>query len=103
MDGETQEGHDGPYGFGPVRTLTEYEKYAGILFSKRAIDKYTLDKNYPPNPYNFETEQEWKDSFCMMFKHCIDIGYSQATQAFCKWPAGRGQFLNVQSPHSPSC
>jgi hypothetical protein len=80
MDGETQEGHDGPYGFGPVRTLTEYEKYAGILFSKRAIDKYTLDKNYPPNPYNFETEQEWRDSFCMMFKHCIDIGYSQVPE-----------------------
>ena len=80
MDGEAQEGHDGPYGFGPVRTLTEYEKYAGILFSKRAIDKHTLDKNYPPNPYNFETEQEWKDSFCMMFKHCIDIGYSQVTE-----------------------
>ena len=35
MDGEKQEGHDGPYGFGPVRTLTDYEKYAGILFSKR--------------------------------------------------------------------
>ena len=80
MDGETQEGHDGPYGFGPVRTLTEYEKYAGILFSKRAIDKYTLDKNYPPNPYNFETEEEWRASFCMMFKHCIDIGYSQVPE-----------------------
>ena len=80
MDGETQEGHDGPYGFGPVRTLTEYEKYSGILFEKRAIDKHTLDKNYPPNPYNFETEEEWKGSFCMMFKHCIDIGYSQVTE-----------------------
>jgi hypothetical protein len=80
MDGEKQEGHDGPYGFGPVRTLTDYEKYSGILFEKRAIDKYTLDKNYPPNPYNFETEKEWKDSFCMMFKHCIDIGYSQVPE-----------------------
>ena len=80
MDGEKQEGHDGPYGFGSVRTLTEYEKYSGILFEKRAIDKHTLDKNYPPNPYDFETEQEWKDSFCMMFKHCIDIGYSQVTE-----------------------
>ena len=80
MDGETQEGHEGQYGFGTVRTLKDYEKYSGLLFEKRAIDKYTLDKNYPPNPYNFETEQEWKDSFCMMFKHCIDIGYSQVTE-----------------------
>ena len=80
MDGEKQEGHDGPYGFGTVRTLKDYEKYSGLLFEKRAIDKYTLDKNYPPNPYNFETEQEWKDSFCMVFKHCIDIGYSQVPE-----------------------
>jgi hypothetical protein len=80
MDGEKQEGHDGPFGFGPIRTLTDYEKYSGLLFEKRAIDKYTLDKNYPPNPYNFETEQEWKDSFCMMFKHCIDIGYDQVPE-----------------------
>lgn len=80
MDGEVQEGHDGPFGFGPVRTLTEYEKYSGLLFEKRAIDKHTLEKNYPPNPYNFETEQEWKDSFCMVFKHCIDVGYSSVPE-----------------------
>ena len=80
MDGEKQEGHDGPFGFGPVRTLRDYEKYSGLLFEKRAIDKYTLEKNYPPNPYNFETEQEWKDSFCMVFKHCIDIGYDQVPE-----------------------
>jgi glycosyltransferase involved in cell wall biosynthesis len=81
MDGEKYNPEEfGEFGFGPVRTLRDYEKYAGILFEKRAIDKYTLEKNYPPNPYNFETEQEWKDSFCMMFKHCIDIGYSQVPE-----------------------
>ena len=80
MDGLTQEGHDGPFGFGLVRTLRDYEKYAGLLFEKRAVQQYTLDKNYPPNPYNFETEEEWKDSFATIFKHCIDIGYSQVPE-----------------------
>jgi glycosyltransferase involved in cell wall biosynthesis len=81
MDGETYNPEEfGIYGFGSVRSLRDYEKYAGILFEKRAVDKYTLDKNYPPNPYNFKTEQEWKDSFCMMFKHCIDIGYDQVPE-----------------------
>jgi hypothetical protein len=80
MDGETQEGHDGPFGFGPVRTLREYEKYAGILFEKRAVQKYTLDKNYPPNPYSYDTEEEWKNDFAKVFKHCIDIGYSQVPE-----------------------
>jgi hypothetical protein len=80
MDGEKQEGHDGPYGFGPERTLREYEKYAGILFEKRAIQQYTLDKNYAPNPYDYATEEDWKNDFAVVFKHCIDIGYAQVPE-----------------------
>jgi len=80
MDGETQEGHDGPFGFGIVRTLRDYEKYAGILFEKRAVQQHTLDKNYPPNPYNFESEEEWKKSFSTVFKHCIDVSYTQVPE-----------------------
>jgi hypothetical protein len=80
MDGETQEGHDGPYGFGTVRTLRDYEKYSGLLFERRAIDKHCLDKQYPPSPYNFETEEEWKDSFATIYKHCIDVGYTSVPE-----------------------
>jgi hypothetical protein len=80
MDGETQEGHDGPFGFGKVRTLKDYEKYAGILFEKRAVQKYTLDKNYPPNPYNYKTEEDWKNDFAKVFKHCIDVGYDKVPE-----------------------
>jgi hypothetical protein len=80
MDGETQEGHDGPYGFGSVRTLTDYEIYSGLKFSKRAVQQYVLDKHYPPNPTIFNTEEEWLDSFATIFKHCIDISYSQVPE-----------------------
>jgi hypothetical protein len=80
MDGEKQEGHDGLYGFGPVRTLRDYEKYSGLLFEKRAIQKYTQDKNYPPNPYDYKNEEEWKKDFMSIYKHCIDIGYSQVQE-----------------------
>jgi hypothetical protein len=80
MDGEKQEGHDGPYGFGTIRSLRDYEKYSGILFEKRAIQQYTIDKKYPPNPYNYKNEEEWKEDFATVFKHCIDIGYSQVTE-----------------------
>jgi glycosyltransferase involved in cell wall biosynthesis len=75
MDGEKQEGHDGPYGFGNVRTLRDYEKYAGLLFEKRAVQQYTLEKKYPPNPV-LDSEEEWLASFSRVFKHCIDVGYS---------------------------
>jgi hypothetical protein len=73
MDGIMQEGHDDIYGFGKERTLKDYEKYAGLLFSKRAVQQYTINKQYPPNPYNHETEDEWINSFSTVFKHCIDL------------------------------
>jgi len=83
MDGEEQQGHDGPYGFGPIRTLRQYEEYAGLLFEKRAVQQETLDKFYPPNPgINMfgGNEEEWKKSFAQIFKHCIDVNYNQVTE-----------------------
>jgi hypothetical protein len=80
MDGEIQEGHEGPYGFGSVRTLKEYEIYAGLKFSRRAVQQYTLDKHYPPNPTIYETEEVWENSFASIFKHCIDVSFSQVPE-----------------------
>jgi hypothetical protein len=70
----------GKYGFGRERTLRDYEKYSGLLFSKRAVQKYTLDKNYPPNPYPYQNDTEWINSFTVVFKHCIDVAYSQVPE-----------------------
>ena len=79
MDNEEPMDH-GNYGFGNVRTLKDYEKYSGLLFSKRAIQQETIDKKYPPNTYNYSSEEEWMNSFSSIFKHCIDIGYSQVPE-----------------------
>jgi hypothetical protein len=81
MDGEKYNPDEfGIYGFGTERTLKDYEKYSGLLFEKRAVQQYTLDKNYPPNPYTFDNEEDWKNSFAQIFKHCIDVGYSQVPE-----------------------
>jgi hypothetical protein len=77
MDGENVELDFGKYGFGTERTLREYEIYSGLLFSRRAVQQYTLDKNYPPNPVIYETEEDWLSSFATIFKHCIDLSFSQ--------------------------
>jgi hypothetical protein len=77
MDGEKVELDFGKYGFGTERTLRDYEIYSGLLFSKRAVQQHTLDKNYPPNPTIYETEEEWLSSFATIFKHCIDLSFSQ--------------------------
>jgi hypothetical protein len=79
MDNEEPMDH-GIFGFGPERTLRDYEKYSGLLFSKRAIQQETIDKKYPPNTYNYSSEEEWMESFASIFKHCIDIGYTQVPE-----------------------
>jgi glycosyltransferase involved in cell wall biosynthesis len=80
IDGEVFEGEIGKYGFGTERTVRDYEKYSGVLFSKRAVQQYTIDKKYPPNPYDFESEEEWVESFSTIFKHCIDVSFSSVPE-----------------------
>lgn len=76
MDGEVYNPEEfGQYGFGPERTLQDYEKYSGIRFRDRKIQKHTLDHKYPPNP-EFESEDEYDKSFLNFFKHCIDVSYT---------------------------
>ena len=79
VDGEK---YDGDYSewFGTERTIRDYEKYAGLIFETRGIQQETIDKKYPPNTYDFETEEEWKNSFSTIFKHCIDINYASVPE-----------------------
>jgi hypothetical protein len=80
VDGVEQEGHDGLYGFGPVRTLRDYEKYAGIHFAKRAVQQWTIDKKNPPVKEEYKTEEEWENSFSIIFRHCIDVQYDSVPE-----------------------
>ena len=68
------------YGFGTERTLKDYEIYSGLRFSTRAVQQHTIDKNYPPNPTIFQSEEEWVASFASIFKHCIDVGYDSVQE-----------------------
>jgi hypothetical protein len=79
MEKNTENIDFGTYGFGKERTLQDYERYAGISFKRRAVQKFTLDKNYPPNP-SYENEEDYEKSFLKIFKHCIDIQYSQVPE-----------------------
>lgn len=80
MDGEKKDIDFGPYDFGTQRTVKEYEKYSGLCFKKRAVQRYTVDNNLAPNPYPYKTEEEWQKSFLKIFKHCIDIRYDQVQE-----------------------
>jgi glycosyltransferase involved in cell wall biosynthesis len=79
MDGEVKDIDFGIYDFGKERTLEDYERYAGISFKKRAVQKYTIDNNLAPNPPLYGEELE--ESFLKIFKHCIDIGYDKIPES----------------------
>lgn len=79
MDGEKRDIEFGIYGFGTIRTLKDYERYAGISFNKRSVQKHTMENKYPPNP-TFESEEDYQNSFLKIFKHCIDISYNQVPE-----------------------
>jgi Glycosyltransferase (GlcNAc) len=69
MDGEDPNQIDfGKYGWGKVRSLHDYEEYAGISFEFRGVQQETLERspNYhlPPNTdyHKCNTPEEWKES-----------------------------------------
>jgi hypothetical protein len=79
IDGEKYEG-ELKYGFGNERTIKDYEKYTGLNFERRSVQQYTLDKHYPPNPYDFKNDTEWENSFLRIFKHCINVPLNKLTE-----------------------
>jgi len=69
----------GIYNLGKVRSLEEYEKFSGLRFSDRGVQQYTLDNKFAPNPI-IEDPIEYEASLAKVFKHCIDIQYSQVPE-----------------------
>lgn len=78
MDGEIRDIDFGIYGFGKERTLEDYERYAGLSFKKRAVQRFTLDNNLAPNPPLYG--EEFEKSFLSIYKHCIDISYNSVPE-----------------------
>jgi len=60
------------YDLGTVRTLRDYEKYAGVHFKRKAVQKYTVDNKFPPNPY-IEDDAQWEQSFMKSFYYLVTI------------------------------
>jgi hypothetical protein len=81
MDGEKRDIDFGKYGFGTARTLRDYEKYSGLSFGKRAIQKRVVDHKPPPDPDTTNlSDEEFDSKLLKIFKHCIDIQYDQVPE-----------------------
>jgi hypothetical protein len=73
MDGLSKDIDFGIYDFGPKRTLADYERYAGISFTRRTAHKYTREHGVPPNP---EADGDFEDASSALestFNHRIDL------------------------------
>ncbi len=81
MDGEINDIDFGIYGLGTVRTLKDYEKYAGISFKHRAIQKFTAC-HLPPlvDLQKHPSDEEFEQSLLNIFVCCIDINQSQVPE-----------------------
>jgi hypothetical protein len=60
------------YDLGTVRTLRDYEKYAGFNFKNKAVQTYTLENNYPPNPL-IKDDELWELSFAKSFYYLVTV------------------------------
>lgn len=63
----------GKYGLGKERTIVDWERYAGIRFSDRAVQEWTSRNKLAPNP----PVEDYENSFYPLFKHIIDVHKSQ--------------------------
>ena len=72
MDGCKRDIDFGKYGFGTERSLADYEQYAGLCFSKRAITTESMN-NEPPSLKCKLSRKEWEAGLLKRFKHCIDL------------------------------
>ena len=60
------------YDLGTIRSLRDYEKYAGFHFKTKSVQQYTLDNKYPPNPI-IQNEELWLSSFAQSFYHLVTV------------------------------
>lgn len=60
------------YDLGTVRSLRQYEMYAGIHFKKKAFQTHTKQNKFPPNPV-IHSGDEWENSFSLSYYHLVDI------------------------------
>ena len=72
VDGDEADYDFEQYGLGNVRTLEDYENYAGIRFIDRAVQRYTLHHFDAPNPM-YRTSEAFEESYRNVFRHCIDV------------------------------
>lgn len=78
MDGEDPSSIDfDKYGFGNIRTLTDYEKYAGIKFSNRSITQDAAIDNIPSLNNLSLSDEDFDRQLLSTFDYTIEIDFDK--------------------------
>ena len=56
---------------GKERPLSEFERYIGVDFKGKRVQKHTAEQKMLPIP--FKNEKEWEGNYVKRFKYCIDV------------------------------
>ena len=64
------------YELGTARRLADYERYAGIRFRDKRVQRHTFDAKLPPNPIDSKGDNE-DASFKRLYYHHLQIDRSQ--------------------------
>lgn len=67
------------YDIGTIRSIRDYEKYAGVNFKRMAVQQYTIENKYPPNPF-IEDEDLWQQSLKESFYLLVNISSNMLPQ-----------------------
>lgn len=63
-----------PYDFGTVRTLQDYERYAGLKFETRQMHKQVKNNTFPP------ITEDYESGLCNFQKYCINVYKGSITE-----------------------
>jgi hypothetical protein len=63
IDGTACETDFGPYGLGALRSLRDYEVYAGIHYGLRGVSDHAIDNRPPPEPDARADDPNWSARF----------------------------------------
>lgn len=76
MDGLIKDIDFGKYDFGTARSVSDYEKYAGISFKMRAAQEHTIKNKLAPCPVP-DTEEEWVAGFARKMVVPVNVSLTE--------------------------
>jgi hypothetical protein len=63
-----------PYGLGSERSLEQFERFAGICFAERSVDRAVIDHVQAPSPLAHAPRSVWRAELLRSHSRDIDVG-----------------------------